>query len=199
MKLPPTSSTLLKAIGGDTGSARWREFVALYEPVMREFLATHFPGVPAEDIMQDTMAALVARMPHYVYSPADRGPFHSYLYGILRNKSADFLKRRVRTADAERAFATDAAAAASDENGMAFGDAVFELALRELLADPAIRGQTKQVFIRVAVNGEKPAAVAEAFGITRNAVDQIKNRLVRKLKSIATNLRGEQGDNGGTR
>ena len=156
---------------------------------MREFLATHFPGVPADDIMQDTMAALVARMPHYVYSPADRGPFHSYLYGILRNKSVDFLKRRVRTADAERAFATDVAAA-SGGNGMAFDDAVFELALRELLADPAIRGQTKQVFIRVAVNGEKPAAVAEAFGITRNAVDQIKNRLVTKLKAIAEGLKG---------
>ena len=157
---------------------------------MREFLATHFPGVPADDIMQETMAALVARMPHYVYSPADKGPFHSYLYGILRNKSVDFLKRCVRTAEAERTFATDAAAAASGENGMAFNDAVFELALRELLADPAIRGQTKQVFIRVAVNGEKPAAVAEAFGVTRNAVDQIKNRLVTKLKAIAEGLKG---------
>ena len=73
---------------------------------------------------------------------------------------------------------------------MAFNDAVFELALRELLADPAIRGQTKQVFIRVAVNGEKPATVAEAFGVTRNAVDQIKNRLVTKLKAIAEGLKG---------
>ena len=44
---------------------------------------------------------------------------------------------------------------------------------------------------RVAVNGEKPASVAEAFGLTRNAVDQIKNRLVAKLLSIAANLRGE--------
>ena len=75
---------------------------------MREFLATHFPGVPADDIMQETMAALVARMPHYVYSPADMGPFHSYLYGILRNKSVDFLKRRDREAEAERAYTADA-------------------------------------------------------------------------------------------
>ncbi len=157
---------------------------------MRQFLTAHFPGVPADDIMQETLSALVARMPHYVYSPADKGPFHSYLYGILRNKSVDFLKRRVRSAEAERAFATDAAPAASGEDGTAFDDAVFELALRELLADPAIRGQTKQVFIRVAVNGEKPADVAAAFGLSRNAVDQIKNRMVAKLKSIAEGLKG---------
>ena len=187
---PTTSTTLLKAIGGDAQSARWREFVVLYEPVMRQFLSAHFPGVPADDIMQETLAALAARMPHYVYSPEDKGSFHSYLYGILRNKSVDFLKRSDRAAEAEQTYAANAAPAASGPDGTAFDDAIFELALRELLADPAIRGQTKQVFIRVAVNGEKPAAVAEAFGITRNAVDQIKNRLVAKLKAIAEGLRG---------
>ena len=190
-KPPTTSTTLLRAIGGDAQSARWREFVVLYESVMRQFLAAHFPGVPADDIMQETLAALVARMPHYVYSPADKGPFHSYLYGILRNKSVDFLKRRDRATEAERTYAAEAAPAASGQDGTAFDDAVFELALKELLADPSIRGRTKQVFIRVAVNGEKPAAIAEAFGLTRNAVDQIKNRLVAKLQTIAANLRGE--------
>ncbi len=190
MDVPTTTTTLLKAIG-DAQSVRWREFVVLYEPVMRQFLSAHFPGVPADDIMQETLTALVARMPHYVYSPDDKGHFRSYLYGILRNKSVDFLKRRARTAEAERTFATNVALTAFGEDETAFDDAVFELALRELLADPAIRGQTKQVFIRVAVNGEKPTAVAEAFGITRNAVDQIKNRLVAKLKSIAASLRGE--------
>ncbi len=190
-KSPKTSTTLLKAIGGDAQSGRWREFVILYEPIMRQFLSTHFPGVPADDIMQETLVALIARMPHYVYSPADKGSFHSYLYGILRNKSVDFLKWNDRTAVAERAYAIDTDPAASAQGEAAFNDAVFELALKELLADPAIRGQTKQVFIRVAVNGEKPAAVAEAFGITRNAVDQIKNRLVAKLKSIAATLREE--------
>lgn len=191
IKPPTTSTTLLKAIGGEAQSARWREFVVLYEPVMRQFLTAHFPGVPADDIMQETLAALVARMPHYVYSPEDKGSFHSYLYGILRNKSVDFLKQSDRVAEAERVYAIDTAPAASGLDEAAFNDAVFELALKELLADPAIRGQTKQVFIRVAINGEKPAAVAEAFGLTRNAVDQIKNRLVAKLQSIAANLRGE--------
>ena len=188
---PTTSTTLLKAIGGNAQSARWREFVVLYEPVMRQFLAARFPGVPADDIMQETLTALVARMPHYVYSPEDKGSFHSYLYGILRNKSVDFLKRRDRVAEAERAYAAEAAPSASDQDEAAFNDAVFELALKELLSDPSIRGRTKQIFIRVAVNGEKPAAVAEAFGLTRNAVDQIKNRLVAKLQVLAANLRGE--------
>lgn len=190
MDIPTTSTTLLKAIG-NAQSARWKEFVVLYEPVMRQSLAAHFPGVPADDIMQETLMALVERMPHYVYSPRDKGAFHSYLYGILRNKAVDFLKRHDRATEAERAYAADAGTAAAGLDEESFDDAVFELALQELLADPAIRGRTKQIFVRVAVNGEKPAAVAEAFGISRNAVDQIKNRLVAKLKEITAGLREE--------
>ena len=98
---------------------------------------------------------------------------------------------RLRVAEAERAYAAETAPSASVQDEAAFNDAVFELALKELLSDPSIRGRTKQVFIRVAVNGEKPAAVAEAFGLSRNAVDQIKNRLVAKLQVLAANLRGE--------
>lgn len=47
-----------------------------------------------------------------------------------------------------------------------------------LLRDESIQSRTRQVFLRVAVNGEKPDDVAAAFGINRNAVDQIKNRMM---------------------
>ena len=157
---------------------------------MRQFLSDHFPGVSADDIMQETLVALAGRMPHYSYSAEDKGHFHSYLFGILRNKSVDFLKRNNREAEALRVYASDPALGASAPDAGTFDDAVYELALKELLADPSVRGRTKQVFIRVAVNGEKPAVVAESLGLTRNAVDQIKNRMVAKLKAIAEGLKG---------
>ena len=66
----------------------------------------------------------------------------------------------------------------------AFRDSVRELALAELLADPAIHAQSKTIFLRVAVNGEKPEEVAAAFGVTRNSVDQTKSRMVAKLRKV---------------
>ena len=70
----------------------------------------------------------------------------------------------------------------------AFRESVYELALAELLADPSIREQSKQIFVRVAINGEKPEDVAAAFGVTRNSVDQTKARLVAKLRIIKEEL-----------
>ena len=50
------------------------------------------------------------------------------------------------------------------------------------------------MFRRVAVNGEKPADVAESFGISRNTVDQIKDRARRRLKDIIKALEEVVGE-----
>jgi DNA-directed RNA polymerase sigma subunit (sigma70/sigma32) len=42
--------------------------------------------------------------------------------------------------------------------------------------------------MRVAVNNESPESVANAYCITRNNVDQIKNRMIAKLREIVSRL-----------
>ena len=49
------------------------------------------------------------------------------------------------------------------------------------------------MFTRVAVNGEKPDDVADAFGITRNAVDQMKSRMMARLKELVAALEKADG------
>ena len=44
------------------------------------------------------------------------------------------------------------------------------------------------MFRRTAVNGEDIATVAESFGITRNAVDQMKNRMMSRLRELVADL-----------
>ncbi len=189
MKTPTTSTTLLRCLG-DTQSARWGDFVERYEPVMRAFLAARFPSVPADDILQETLVALVRAMPTYVYSPKEHGHFRNYLLGILRNKALRHLRDRRREENGLKSLACGQEPAPSEDDVAeeAFRQSLYELALAELLADPAIRPQSKQIFLRVAVNGEKPEAVAAAFGVTRNAVDQTKNRLVTKMRQIKEQL-----------
>ena len=74
---------------------------------------------------------------------------------------------------------------------------LLEIALQQVLADETIHQRTKQVFVRVAINGEKPEDVAAAFGLTRNAVDQMKARTLSKLKEIVARLEEADGRNPG--
>lgn len=190
-KIPTTSKTLLRDLGADARSPRWAEFVARYRPMMDAFLAARYPSLAdeADDIVQETLLALVKALPGYRYVPGENGAFHNYLTGILRNKAATALRRRA--AAAARDGLGEAAPppelpgerlSAEDEG--AWRSAVFEIALRQALADDTVQERTKQVFLRIAVHGEDPAAVARAFGISRNAADQMKSRMAARLRRI---------------
>ena len=70
----------------------------------------------------------------------------------------------------------------------AFKQAAMELAMRELLADPAVKDQSKQIFRKVAIEGQSPADVAAAFGVTRDVVDQVRSRMNARLRKIVARL-----------
>lgn len=198
MPIPVTSQTLLHDIGSNASSPRWAEFVARYRPMMEDYLASRWPGLSSEadDLLQETLLALVRVLPDYRYVPGEQGSFHNYLTGILRNKAAMAVRRRATEAarDARAAAepppppppAADEETAARDE--AAWRDAVFEIALRQLLADESVQERTKQVFVRTAVRGEDVAVVARDFGIERNAADQMKSRMLRRLRELVAAL-----------
>ena len=60
--------------------------------------------------------------------------------------------------------------------------------MRQLLADESILERNRLIFRRVAMDGETPDAVAEAFGVTRAAVDQTKKRLTDRLRALVKAL-----------
>ncbi len=191
MPFPTTSTTLLRELGADAQSPRWAELVARYGPSLRSFLAAKFPSLAdvADDLVQETFLALARRLPDYRHAPDEKGRFHAYLSGILRFLAVDELRRRAR-ADAALAGAADLAAAdrAAEGEARAWRQAAYEVALAQYLADPAVQTRTKEVFRRVALAGEDPATVAAAYGVSRNAVDQIRSRATRKLRELAEAL-----------
>ncbi len=202
--IPTTSTTLLRDIAQDSQNVRWSEFVARYRPMMEAFLRERFPSLEAEDIIQETLVALCGALPSYRYAPDEKGHFHNYLTGILRNKALRQLGKDKRQAEiAEmagecvpcarngRAGSPLPAEYAADEQS--WREALLEIALQQLLNDDSIQSRTRQVFLRVAVNGEKPDDVAAAFGIKRNAVDQIKNRMTTRLRELVAALEKVDG------
>ncbi len=198
--IPTTSTRLLRDIAADRDSLRWNDFFRRYRPMMHSYLAQRFPTLSAEadDLVQETLLALMRALPDYRYDPEELGSFHNYLTGILRNQACKALRRRARegrsqeaAADLARAEAESAPAGGAGED--AWRDAVCDIALRQVLSDPALQERTREIFRRVAVAGESPAAVAEAFGVERNAVDQIKNRLLGRMRGIVAALAAADG------
>ena len=192
-EIPETSETLLRAIGGDSGHARWGEFVARYRPMMEAYLQSRFPTLDADELIQETFIALVKILPRYRWSPDEKGAFRNYLTGILRRRALKMLAREKRRAEVQRDLAQAEPSASGpaerDEEERGWREAVYAVALRLYLADETVQERTKEVFRRVALQGEPPESVASAFGIARNAVDQIKNRAVRRLRELVEALR----------
>jgi RNA polymerase sigma factor (sigma-70 family) len=193
-KTPTTSTTLLRDLARDSQHARWGEFVARYRPMMEAYLRERFPHVDVDDAVQETLIALIKSMPVYRYVPEETGRFHSYLTGILRHRAL----RQVRS-DRKRAKIREVLCQNEPQNEIqddeqSWREALMEIALQQLLADESVHARTREVFRRVAVNGEKPEDVGSSLGITRNAVDQMKSRMTLRLKELVRALEKADGN-----
>lgn len=191
--IPPTSVTLLKDLSGDATSVRWTEFHDKYAGPMRAYLRTHYPSVEADDVIQETLLALLKCLPRYRYVPDEHGYFHNYLMGIVKHKAEDALRRMRNFTGIKDKFAKENAGQTQpfrlpddDADQAAWRNAAKEAALQQLLADDSILPSTREIFRHVAIMHEKPADVAQRFGITRNNVDQIKARMIARLKDLVT-------------
>lgn len=188
---PITSRKLLAAIGSGPGATRWTEFFHKYTPGLRDYATRHFPSLDADDLIQDTFLVLVKRLKTYQYDPKAKGAFHNYMTGILRFLAIDRLRNKDRETASRKRLADDPTAQSPSEATFSIDvwkKSAYEIALRRFLADPRVQPQTKEIFKRVAIRGEKPETVAANFGLTRNAVDQIKDRTIRRLKALVVEL-----------
>ena len=191
MGIPVTSMTLLKVLGDDAQSPRWTEFANKYASTIDGFLFKYFPSVDAADVVNETLIALVQKLPVSVYDPDTKGHFRNFLIGIVRYKAIEQIKKRKQEADRREALETQALLKWEYEKQSYSVDLrdwqreAYEAALAQFMADPGISARDKEIFRRVALRGESPEDVAGIFDIKRNNVDQIKARMVAKLKELA--------------
>ena len=191
MPVPVTSVSLLKVLGEDAQSPRWTEFAKKYASTIDGFLFKYFPTVDAAEVVNDTLIALVEKLPLYEYDPDAKGHFRNYLLGIVRYKAIEKLKAQRRDAVHREALETEAQLNWEYEKQAYSADLrdwrkeAYEAALAQFMADKSISPRDKEIFRRVALKGETPESVAEVFGIKRNNVDQIKARMVARLKELA--------------
>ncbi|MCR5413535.1 MAG: sigma-70 family RNA polymerase sigma factor [Kiritimatiellae bacterium] len=188
---PVTSVTLLKTLGEDSLSPRWTEFAEKYASTVKGFLLKYFPTVDADEVFNDTLVTLVEKLPVYSYDPDAKGHFRNYLVGIVRYKAIEQLKKRSRYEEVKGSLAAEKELSWIGGDGPCRADLsnwrrdAYESALQQFMADKSVMRRDKEIFRRIVLREESPASVAEIFGITRNNVDQIKSRMVKKLKALA--------------
>ena len=159
--------------------------------MMLSYLRSRFPSLDADDIVQETFVALAKILPDYKYAPEKNGAFHNFLTGVLRNKALKALAARQRDATLKENAALEMEndiSAAEVEYGK-WRESVYEIALQQLLADEAIHERTKQVFVRLTIDGEKPEDVAESLGIPYNTVIKMKERTLDRLRRYVEDMK----------
>jgi RNA polymerase sigma factor (sigma-70 family) len=186
--VPDTSTTLLRDVA-DSQHARWAVFHSRYEPMMQAFMRERFPSLDADDIIQETFLALAKVLPRYVYNPKENGHFHNYLTGILRNKALKALAARTRDAKLKERVVGSRVPRDRDTDYKCWRESIYEIALQQLLADDAIHERTKQVFVRLAIKGEKSDNVAASLGISRETANRTKERMVERLRNLVDDLK----------
>jgi len=182
----------------------WTEFYKIYGPIILAYgRKLGLKHDRAEDVLQETMMALMRILPDFIYDP-EKGKFRNFLLTIVHRKALAAIRRGQKKDPIsmapndialERAVskASDqemsaAAPLPAEERDDIWQESLMEQAMRLLMQDPKIQKQTLDIFMDYVVNNMTPAQVAEKYDIKENAVYQIKNRLVSQLRKIAGDL-----------
>ncbi|MGE0479584.1 MAG: RNA polymerase sigma factor [Phycisphaerae bacterium] len=188
-----THPSLLQRVRDPNDHAAWADFDRQYrELILRYALARGLQPADAEDVRQIVLMNLTQAMRRFVYNP-ELGRFRNYLARVVRNAIVRLVERRgPEWALGSSVLATGAVledAAADELWEREWVNHHYRCALEALRA--AVEPQTLAVFERL-ISGATAADAAEAFGLTVDAVQKIKQRMRDRLQErIAQQIRQE--------
>ena len=213
IQFPDTSSALLRELATGADAVRWTEFVELYTPVLH--FALHclrqgpFPSLAPEmfdDIVQETFVSLAKTFPSGGYR-RDRARFRTFLSAILRKRAVDFLRKS--HAQALRFLPDDQLQGVLDEAPLPFPNPtaadndtpehrelrsrLWTLMVERVFRESNFSGRSRAIFLRL-VAGESTDALAHEYGLEKNAIYQLKARVMKALTAKARALARESGD-----
>lgn len=205
---PKTSVTMIakiKSLGPGSDSAEWVRFWNSYSLAIRQFAALKGGEENADDIVMTVLGKLVDVLRSGQYTP-ERGRFHSYLATMIVNE-IHMAHRRGLARAADRKVSLDAGIDGSEaEDGRSVADtlvadaespesidedwrqAVLKSAVEHVLTKTALSDRDRKVYRAYALEGRPIGEVAEEFGLSRNAVSQIKTRIDRRIVAVGKEL-----------
>jgi RNA polymerase sigma factor (sigma-70 family) len=189
-----TSLSLLSRLQKSPESDSWKRLNDLYAPLLRMWLRRYeVQPVDTDDLIQEVLLAVSKDLAKFDHG-GHEGAFRAWLKAILVNRLRNFWRARDRRLPARGDSDLDNRLTQLDdpasELSRIWNRDHDEFVLRQLLAltEPHFEPATWQAFLRVALDGQKPATVAAELGISLNAVCLAKSRVLRRLRQESDGL-----------
>ena len=184
-----TSVTLIERLKSQDAEA-WRRLVALYGPDMYRWCRqSGMQGTDTADVVQEVFRAVASNIGSFRRErPGDS--FRGWLWSIAKNKIRDhFRSLQARPAatggtDAYQQLQQLPEESPDNESDASRANAESVLSKRAVeIVRAEFEPRTWEAFSQVAIDGRKPADVAEDLGMTVAAVYMAKSRVLRRLRA----------------
>lgn len=190
-----TRASLLARLGDPEDRLAWQQFVELYGSLLYGFARQRgLQDADAADLTQEVLLAIVQTAGRWHYDP-QRGSFRGWLYGVTRNKIAQFLTNR-RSQPLGSGDSTTQQRLAEQPKPEADLEATWEQEYQQHLFRLAaaqiqkhFNPTTWKAFWRTAVEGARGAAVAAELGLSVGAVYVARSRVLARLTEEIQQLR----------
>lgn len=188
-----TRSSVLRAVANTENEAAWQRLFDLYAGFV--FSIARSKGLndaDADDIVQVVFTDLARNLPTFQYDRA-KGKFRSYLTGLVHWRVKDKFRERNRDAALKDVIETKP----GDDNGFSEREwqaAALEEALRRI--KPEVRPDHYAAFVASAVDGQDTETVMKLYGLSRDNLYQIRNRLTAKLREVVAKVLEEMDSPG---
>ncbi len=194
----PTRSSLLSRLKNASDAAGWQFFVDNYgRLIFQVCLRAGLQRQEAEDVVQETVAAVAKQMPRFNYDRS-KGSFKGWLARVTRNHIADFLEKKTREANRRVELPETKADAIAAEHDAAGLDEAWESEWRQHLMERALRcvqqqlpARSMQIFQMSALEGWSTERIAAALRLNRPQVYLARHRAARLVKREIERLRKE--------
>ncbi len=189
-----TSATLLGRLRAEPHSEEWERLVAIYTPLIRNWLRrAELKIVDGDDVVQDVMAVVVRRLPEFRHN-GRTGAFRAWLRAITANCLRDHVRarRQIPKATGDSEFAIALAQLEDPESALSRQwDEEHQVHVTRMLLEqlrPGFEAKTWSAFEEFAIKGRSAADVARELGTTPNAVFIAKSKILARLREEASDL-----------
>jgi RNA polymerase sigma-70 factor (ECF subfamily) len=179
------------------GPGAWAQFYERYcDLILRYARRRGLNEHDAEDVVQETMLTLARLLPAFEYDPR-RGRFVNFVLTVAHRKILALLRRASRRHEvgwvADEAGGVAGAWVAPEEGGERWREVLAAEAVRRVRECPRTNGRTFAVFDAYVLQCRTVTCVTREFGMKPNAVYQIRNRFLKRVREEVRELEIREG------
>jgi RNA polymerase sigma factor (sigma-70 family) len=182
-----TSLSLLERLQREPDPLSWQRLVELYAPLIARWLTrSPLQNADREDLVQEVLEIVVRKLPEF--QRRREGSFRAWLRVVTVNCLREFWRsaknRPVATGDSDflkKLQELEDPQSALTQVWNSEHDRHVVRRLLELI-EPQFEASSCLAFRKVVLEGQKPAAVGIALGMSVNAVLLAKSRILRQLR-----------------